>query len=203
MVKITLISNNPRENFMVADTKTVKEILDERSIVYANAATSLDGATLGVADMNKSLHDLGVTERAVIAVLAHKDNAAKAVVNGAACVVTSELSAEQIIRFRKYHPEALTMFDEANDPVFAIDYDETTPGSININGAVFGGTTDVDGHAQITILLDPVADNREELVYNEIGAAMLKLNEIEEQLLGMISELDAEEAKIRESIMVL
>lgn len=200
MVKVTLITNNPRKVVMAEETKTVKQIMDENDVNYGNASVSIDGGVLNAGEINKSLSDLGVKEKVVISVLAHKDNAASAVIQGSACIVTSGMTAEQIKRYKKFHPEALVMYDEDDEPVFAMSYDEEGPGSIDNNGAVFGAAVDAEGHATITVLLDPTSENLEELVFDKLGRALLNLNDLEEQLLEGIGKLDEEEAAIRAQI---
>ena len=199
MIRITLITNNPRKTVIAEETKTVKQILNENDVSYASAATALDGATLSAAEMNQTLSQLGVTERAVISVLAHKDNAMNAVIQGSACVITSALTAEQIKRFKKYHPEWLTLYEE-DDPIFAIGYDPEGPGSIDGNGAMFGSAADAEGHATITVMLNPAEEDLEKLVSDRIGRALLKLKDLEEMLVDELADLDAEEAAIRAAI---
>jgi hypothetical protein len=203
MVKVTLITNNPRKTVFAEETKTVKQILDENDVSYGNAATAVDGATLNAGEINKTLDELGIKEKVVISVLAHKDNAAKATIQGAACVITSSMTPEQIQRYKKFHPESLTMYDEDNEPVYAISYDPEGPGSIDCNGAIFGAATNAEGFATITVVLDPTAEDKQQLVFDKLGRALLNLNDLEKQLLENISDLDEEEAAIRAAITSL
>ena len=92
------------------------------------------------------------------------------------------------------------MEDENGDPVFAIDIDEEMPGSINNTGACFGNATSGDGKATITIVLDPAAENTEDLVYDRLGRALMYLKDMEEQLAEALPELDTEEREIRSMI---
>lgn len=200
MVRVTLITNNPRKTIPAEETKTVKQILEENDVSYANAATAIDGATLNAGEINKSLQELGVKDKVVISVLAHKDNAAKATINGAACVITSSMTPEQIQRYKKFHPEALTMYDEDDEYVYAIGYDPEGPGSIDNNGAVFGAAKNADGFATITVVLDPTNEDMEQLVFDELGYAIMHLNEMEEYLLDGIEKLDKEETEIKRNI---
>ena len=200
MVMVTLIKNNPRKTVFAAENETVKEIMEKNDVSYGNASVALDGGTLSAGEINKTLDQLGVKEKVVISVLAHKDNAASAVIQGSACVITSNMTAEQIKRYAKFHPEALTMYDEDDEPVYAIAYDEKGPGSIDNNGAIFGAATDANGHATITVLLDPTTEDVETKVFEELGRALLNLNDLEDQLLEGISKLDEEEAEIRAKI---
>lgn len=200
MVRVTLVTNNPKKVILAEETKTVKQILEDNDVTYGNAATMLDGAVLNAGEINRTLKDLGVVDKVVISVLAHKDNAAKAVIMGSACVITSGLTAEQIKRYKQFHPEALTMYDDDDEPVFMIGYDEDTPGSINGNGALFGPACDAEGHATITIGLDPACEDKEKEVYEKLGRALLHLDDIEAQLIEGIAKLDEEEAEIKSKI---
>lgn len=200
MVRVTLITNNPRKTVMAEENKTVKQILEENDVNYGNAATAVDGATLSAGEINKTLRELGIEDKVVISVLAHKDNAATATISGSACVIKSDLKLETIKRYKKFHPEALTMYDENDEPLFAISYDPEGPGSLNNNGAVFGATTDPEGYAEITVVLDPSAEDMTELVYEKLGRAILRLTDMEAQLNENVAGLDEEENTIRAKI---
>lgn len=201
MIKVTLITNNPRKTILASENETVKEILEKNDVNYGNAATAVDGATLSAGEINMTLRDLGIEEKAIISVLAHKDNAAKATIAGSACVVTSKLKPEDIKRFKKFHPELLVMTDEDGEPQFAIDIDDDTPGSLNNYGAVFGSATNSEGNATITIVIDPATEDVTELVYEKLGRAIMKLNELEKKLIEALPDLDAEECAIRANIV--
>ena len=201
MIKITLVSNNPRVTDIVAETKTVRQILEDHNVQYANATVSMDGFTLKLGDLDKTLAQLGITEKTTISALANKDNAAQAVIVGSSCVVKSALTPEEIKQLKKLSPESLVMSDEEGEPVFAIDIDEETPGSINNVGACFGKATSVDGKATITTVLDPTSEDPIELVYKNLGTALSYLNEMEEQLAEVIPTLAAKEARVRAMIV--
>jgi hypothetical protein len=201
MIKVTIVSNNPRVTDIVAETKTVRQILEEHNVTYTNAAISMDGFTLKLGDLDKSLAQLGITEKTTISALANKDNAAQAIIVGSSCVIKSSLTPEEIKQLKKLHPEALVMDNEEGDPVFAIDIDENSPGSINSVGACFGKATSVDGKATITTVMDPTQENPVDFVYEKLGAALSYLNEMEEQLAELIPQLAEEEAKVRGMIV--
>ena len=200
MVKITLITNNPREVDIVPETMTVREFLEKHNVNYGMTSTSIDGVPLQAGGMDATFADHQVTDRAIVTSLPNKDNGAQAVVAGSACVVKSTLTPEEINRIKKFHPEALVMQDENGEPVFAIDIDEEQPGSINNNGACFGNATSSDGKATITVVLDPTAENPEELVYDKLGRALLYLKDMEEQIAEVLPELGEEEREIRSMI---
>ena len=101
----------------------------------------------------------------------------KVIVMGCACVVISSLEPEQIERYDKFAPEALTMDG------FTISLDEEQPGCLNSDGATYSKTKSADGKATITILLDPAVEDKGELVQEKIGPMLLKLDELEKQIL--------------------
>lgn len=201
MVKITLITNNPREVDIVPETMTVREFLEKHDVNYGIATTSIDGVALQTGGLDSSFQEHQVTDRCIVSCLPNKDNGAQAVVVGSSCVVKSTLTPADIKRIKKFHPEALVMDDEDGEPVFAIDIDETMPGSINNNGACFGSATSTDGKATITIILDPEAEDTAELVYERLGRALMYLKEMEEHIAEVLPDLDTEEREIRSMIV--
>jgi len=203
MIKVTIVSNNPRVTDIVSENKTVRQVLEEHDVNYANAAVSMDGFTLQLGDLDKTLAQHGITEKTTISALANKDNAAQATIVGSSCVVKSTLTPEEIKQLKKLHPEALTMTDEDGEPVFAIDIDEETPGSINNVGACFGRATSADGKATITVVLDPAADNAVDLVYEKLGKALAYLDDMETQIAEVIPTLAEEEARVKAMIVKL
>ncbi len=107
---------------------------------------------------------------------------AKALVVGCACVIFSELTPEEIDRFKQYKPEALKLVDEENpEDIFTLDIDDT-PGHIEETEAVYSRTKSANGKATITILLDPEEENKLELAQKKIGRMLLKLQKLEKKL---------------------
>ena len=200
MVKITLITNNPKVVDIVPETMTVREFLEKHNVNYGLASTSIDGVPVQTGGMDTSFLEHQIEDRAIVTCLPNKDNGAQAIVVGSSCVVKSTLTPAEIKRIKKFHPEALVMDDEDGDPVFAMDIDEEMPGSINNNGACFGNATSSDGKATITVVLDPTAEDTEELVYDRLGRALMYLKEMEEHIAEVLPELDTEEREIRSMI---
>ena len=201
MVKITLITNNPKEIDIVPETMTVRQFLEKHNVNYGMSSTSIDGVPLQTGALDKQFLEHQITENAIVTCLPNKDNGAQAIVVGSSCVVKSSLTPADIKRIKKFHPEALVMDDEDGVPVFAIDIDENMPGSMNENGACFGNATSTDGKATITVLLDPAAGDTTELVYNRLGRALMYLKEMEEHIAQVLPDLDTEEREIRSMIV--
>ncbi len=201
MVKITLVTNNPREVDIVPETMTVREFLTKHGVNYGLASTAIDGDPLYTEGLDMTFADHHVTGEAIVTSLPNKDNGAQAIVVGSSCVIRSTLKPDQIKKIKKIHPEALCMYDENDEMVFRLDIDETTPGSINQYGAVFGNATDPDGNATITIVIDPSFEDPAEAVYDQLGRALLYLKDMEEQIAEMIPEMSEEEQNIRSMIV--
>ena len=201
MIKVTLVSNNPRKEVIVAKTKTVREVLSENNIRLNNASVSFDGMTLGSpAELDKQLLEHTDADTATIAVFVNKDNAAQAVVMASACIIKSTLTPEEIKNMKKLRPEMLAMVDENGDPVFAIDIDEDMPGSMTDYGACFGNATSEDGKATITMVIDPAAEDPVKLIEDKFGHALLMLDEMECAIAEELPNLREEERRIHSMI---
>jgi len=202
MIKVTIVSNNPRVDLLASENKTVRQLLNENNIILSNAAVSIDGFTLGSpAELDKPLVEhSGGRSSMTIGIFVNKDNAAEAVVVGSACVIKSTLTPDQIKQIKKLHPEWLTMVDDNGEPVFAMDIDETLPGSLNEYGAVFGNSTSSDGKATITVVIDPEAEDPAQVVEETLGGALLSLDEMETALAEELPNLQAEVEKVKSMI---
>ena len=113
----------------------------------------------------------------------------RAVVMGCACVITSRLTVEQIENFKRYMPETLIMVDEEGKAVFTVDIGDAA-GSLEENKAVYSNTKAPDGKATITIVIDPDAEDKPGLIKKHFGAALLRLEEIEQVMLSNMDDLN-------------
>ena len=126
----------------------------------------------------------------------------KTTVTGSAIVVTSDLKLEDLNKLTKFRPEALVLRDENHDPVFAIAVTAGN-GSLNEFGATFSNeVTDDAGHATLTLIRHGVAENVRLAVADKIGPYLLKLNKLEENLKGILDEVDRERAQMLDCIEV-
>jgi len=127
----------------------------------------------------------------------------KAVVVGCACVVFSDLTPEQIESFKSYQPHALTMSDENSlEEIFSLDIDDG-PGHLEDDGAVYSRTKSAEGKATMTILVDPEHEDKLTVVQNELGRALLKLQKMEQMLLGKLDSLAETEEKAKSLITLM
>ena len=113
----------------------------------------------------------------------------KAVVMGCSCVIISDLTPEELDSFKKYMPEALTLVDpDSPDSSFSLDIDDG-PGHIADTTAAYSRAKSADGKATITVILDPEADDKLDLVQGTIGPSLLKLDALEKKLLDQREQL--------------
>lgn len=130
---------------------------------------------------------------------------AKITVAGESVVVTSDVKLEDYKVVAKYRPEVLQLKGgEGNkEVVFAIGITSNPRGSINQVGAEFGAEAhDGSGKATITLELPRVDGDVKETVAEMIGAAILSLNKIEENIPSIIEEINTERANILSNIDV-
>lgn len=129
----------------------------------------------------------------------------KATVIGDALVITSGLTLEQIKTVEKYGPEKLVLKggEDGKEELFAICSTEGS-GEINEYGATFGRTArDGSNAACITMLIGKVEDDVQQHVADMIGAAVIKLNKLEEQILAALPEIEAYKAAMLDAIEVV
>lgn len=131
---------------------------------------------------------------------------AKITIAGDAVVVTSAVKLEDYKKVAKYRPDALTLMggEDGKEPVFRVAILPGGSGSIGKYGAEFASAThDEEKLASITMGFVGV-DGRDikETVADEIGAAVMSLNKLEDTIPGVLAEIDAEKAAIMENITV-
>ena len=125
----------------------------------------------------------------------------KVICVGNAVVLVSSMKFEDILKIKKYRPDALTVKDEDGNQVYAITA-TCGNGAIGKYGAEFGGKPhDEDGFATITMLTDADGDIKEYLV-DTLGAAIKHINDIESKAADVIAEIDADRAAIAEAIEI-
>lgn len=129
---------------------------------------------------------------------------AKITIAGDAIVITSSLKLEDIKTVQKYRPEALLLHDEDNEPVFCVGITDGA-GNITKYGAEFGRETrDDEKKATMTLIYtsDDEGIDIKEAVVDNIGAAILSLNKIEETVPAVLGEIKAEKERIMENITI-
>ena len=203
MVKVTVITTAGRKSDIFEETKTPKDILEYFDIDYSVATNSLDSERLNAAKMNMSLRDLGVTNECRLSSIVKIDNAAKLVIAGAAAVLTSDVKLEDWKRIQEMSGESLTLVDEDDEPFFKVSVGEG-PGAASEYGIEFADeTTNQDGKATVTVLLDPTAEDKVGLVKKKIGPALLNLIELEKEVPNILKEIEDMEKQIDQAIVLM
>lgn len=128
---------------------------------------------------------------------------AKISIAGQAVVVTSAMALEDIKTIKKYRPKALVLKggEDGKEPIFALGIGE---GKINEVGASFDqATRDAAKLATLTMTTDFDGEDIVAFVTDVLGGALINLNKLEETLPGVLAEINAETAAIKQNITVV
>ena len=129
---------------------------------------------------------------------------AKITIAGDAVVVTSSMKLEDLKTIEKYRRNELILRggEDGKEPIFAVCTTSGT-GDINANGASFGSAArDGSGLACITMSVGGDPADVTEYVADKYGAAVIKLNKLEENLPAVLAEIAAEKATVMENITI-
>lgn len=131
---------------------------------------------------------------------------AKIIVAGQAVVVTSSLTLDEIKEVKKYRPEALVLYKgegPEKEPDFKVGFSKCSGGSVGTYGVEFGSEShDDDKLATLTMIIPEDVEDIKGYVSDAIGAAVLKLNKLEESLPEVLKEIKEEREKIDEIITI-
>lgn len=199
MIEVKLNNNINRTKVIVDENKTVKQVLEEAGWDMTTGQTLLDGGLLRAEDMNQTLAELGVTESCRISKVAKQDNAIGVSIIGSVAVIESALTPEQIRSVEKYRPDALTVVDKDDNPVFRMGTTNSQEGAINKFGASFGTATSVNGNATITIPWDNGDDAISRFV-DKYGGALNFIKKLEENVLSQLEDIAEENNAVRAMI---
>lgn len=205
MVKVIYGNNLGRNEVNVSENTTPRQVLEEKGIDYTRGTTSLDGSTLNPGQMDMTFAELGIKEKCYLLNVVKADNAAVIKIAGAAVVVESAHSLEDLKKVEKYRPDALHLYEGEGlnrRDVYCICSTKGN-GTINSVGAEFGEVTTEGGKATITIPLPEGTKDPKKWVEDNIGVAILKLNKIEAQYAPALAEVDEEQAAVRAAITVM
>ncbi len=202
MVKVMVGNNVSRTAVMVPEDTTLRKVLEDAHIDYSLGMTTLDGATLGAGELDKTFRDFNITENCYLMNTAKAVNAAAGIkVIGNRAFVESDFSPEELLEVEKYRPAALTLMDEEKkEPIFAVCV-TNGDGKINKNGAEFG-TKNAAGKALISIKI-PEGKDAKEFIEESIGVSILLLRKVEAGLGEKLAEIKAEKDEVLGTIEVL
>ena len=129
---------------------------------------------------------------------------AKITIAGEAVVVTSSMKLEDLVKIKKYRPDALVLRggEDGKEPIFCVGVTNCGAGTINKYGAEFGGATHDDAKLASITLISDVEGDIKEAIADTFGVAVLNLNKLEATLPAVLEEIEAEKAAILENITV-
>ena len=114
----------------------------------------------------------------------------RAVIMGCACVITSRFTVEELESFRNYLPDALVLKNDEDEEIYRIGLEEEFNGGKILDDLTsYSKTKAPGGKATVTVLIDPEDDDKAEAIRIAFGAALLRLEELEEQMLSRLEEL--------------
>lgn len=200
MVKVFCTTTAGRKSDLFDEGTTIREIFDAFEVDYSVATNCIDGSRIDPAGMDKTLKQWGVDKECRLSSIVKIDNAAHVEISGASAVLVSDVALEDWKRVEKYAPDMLKIVDEDGETLFKVKTC-TGSGSANEYGVCFGTYTNEGGKATVTILLDENVEDKMAAVKEIVGTALLDLNEIEEELPTLLTEIAEKEAKINELII--
>ena len=211
MINVTIGNTTSRKNVIIDENTTLRAALEQNGVDYAIGQTSLDGATLGAGELNKTFVEMGIDgtpgkDKCYLMVVVKADNAAAIKIAGGAVVVESAAKLADVKKLAKYRPNALKLTEgqghEKHD-VFAVTAAASGSGSINQYGVSFGTQTTEAGNATVTLVLPDNVTDPKKWAMDVIGAAILKLQKVEDQFAAASNEIDAEIAAIEDTMTVM
>ena len=202
MIKVFVGNNVNRKAVLVDENSTLRKVLEDNNIDYSIGMTTLDGATLGAGELDKSFEEFGITEQCYLLNTAKAVNAAGIKVLGQTAVVISDFTREELQEIGKYRPDALVLVDEkTKEPVFGVSV-STGAGRINKVGATYGSGKDANGKVIITLDI-PDGKDAKEYIEETVGVSILTLRKIEAGLSAKLAEIAAEKAEVLGTIEVM
>lgn len=127
---------------------------------------------------------------------------AKILIAGNQAVIKSSIKTSDIKLLQKRNPDALALKDEEKNVIFAVGVGDK--GGISQYGIVFNGTApDGTGCAVISEQIPANVTTEEgvkEWVLDKIGLSIVKLNQVEDQLVEGLAKVEAENASVQENI---
>lgn len=202
------VSNGTDGAVITADSsRTLRSILNEAGVNYQRGLLQFNGDILGKSALDSTLEDVVDDEDQVqvLRVTVKADNAADeatAVINGAALIITSSATPEQLKTMKKYRPQALKLYEgegNAKKEVFMVSI---APGNgfISKDGAVFSDRTNTNGKATITMDIPEDVTDPKEWAADMLGVSILNLRKTEKQFAAMLEDVQKEKEAVAAAI---
>ena len=131
----------------------------------------------------------------------------KIIAAGEAVVITSDIKMEDLKTIQANRPKALNLYETNEDGkktcIFTICATDGK-GSVSANGIAFNAVSNAgDGTACVTVCIPDGEGTVKERVAAKYGKAVMRLNELEPTLNPVISEIEAEKARMLAGIQVV
>lgn len=203
ITKVSVSNGIGAAEIMAESTRTLRSLFEEANILTDRGLLQFNGSILSNAQLDSTLDEV-VTDpnrTQVLRMTVKADNAMKATINGAAMVVSSDFTPDELKKIKKYRPDALKLTKD-NKTEFMIGIGTDNVGSLNSCGAVFSPLTNAEGKATITLPLASADGDLKAFAEENYGYALLKIRKIEEGLAAAVAEADAEATLISEAITI-
>ncbi len=203
ITKVSVSNGIGAAEIMAESTRTLRSLFEEANILTDRGLLQFNGSILSNAKLDATLDEMvdDPNRTQVLRMTVKADNAMKAVINGAAMVVSSDFTPKELGKVKKYRPNALKLMNDKTVE-FIIGISADNVGSLNSCGAMFSTLTNTEGKATITLPLASVNGNLKAYAEENYGYALLKIRKIEEGLAAAIVEADNEAATITNAITI-
>ena len=201
MVKLTLITNAGAvaRGDIVPNTMTLRQVYEKYGVNYESCTNMVDSVPVRMGDMDKTLDQLGVKDTVRMSSIVKADNAAEIIITGSAAVVKSAYKLADWKKVLKYNPDFGLFDEDSGEPIFKA-FVEEGPGAMDNLGIMFSEIPTAEGYACATIVLDPTEEDKETLVKESLGNALLNLINLEEGMTGALDEAAEADRKIASKI---
>ena len=202
MISVMVGNNVNRTRVVVPEETTLREVLEQSHIDYSLGMTTLDGATLGAGELDKTFKEFNIKESCYLMNTAKAVNAAGIKVIGSTVFVESEFTPDELKEVSKYRPQALKLVDEeTKETTFAVAV-TSGDGTIGKYGAEYGSAANAAGKALISIKV-PEGVDPTKYIEDKIGVSILLLKKVEAGLADKLAEIHAEKEAVMASVEVL
>ena len=75
MIKVIVGTNLKKTTKIVSSSATLRQVLEDAGVDYTRGGVNLDGATVGLGDLDKSFEQLGIAEKCYLMQVVKADNA--------------------------------------------------------------------------------------------------------------------------------
>ena len=75
MIKVVVCCNTGKQEVMIEREATPRQAFEQAGVNYASGMTTIDGATLGPGNIDKTFADLGIADKSYLVVASKHDNA--------------------------------------------------------------------------------------------------------------------------------